>query len=393
MIPVMSLKSKNTIIPTLLTVVFLSCHGPWPIWGYFSGIKVALLCLSLILFYKLKIIGNIFLPSNSRTIIALFLYVLYFIIVFFILWGDFQGFNIVIILGVITMLCLSGDEKEKALSILTKTLAIILLVSLPAWLFHKYVTPLPLFGIINIGAFKGTSECLMYNYFCFVSYYNTNFRFYSVFDEPGALGTLAAFILYVNKYDFKKWFNIAILVCCIPTYSLAFYVLTLFGMAIQFAKSGKVYFKGLIFVLSFSVLVFYSLQDNEVFQDTVVYRVMNLDESNDDRLGGNTERNFKEMLNSPITALVGYGDNPYKEANASRSYQNWLLEYGFLGLIVGILLYMSFIKKKNRDTLGLLLLLLVSFIQRPNNLLDYSFIPLFMVSINHLENSLIKYNE
>ena len=390
----MSLSSKrNIIVPILLTIVLLSCHGPWPIWGYFSGIKVALFCLFLILLCKLKSIKNVLHPENSKTIVALLIYVLYFVLFFFILWLDFQGFNIVIILGVIVMLCLSSEEKEKAFSLLTKALAIVLLISLPAWLIHKYVTPLPLFGIINIGDFKGTSECLMYNYLYFVSYYDTNFRFYSVFDEPGALGTLAAFILYVNKYDFKKWYNIAILVCCIPTYSLAFYVLTLFGMAIQFAKSGKVFLKGLIFVLAISVVVFYSLRENDIFQDTIVYRVTHLDESNDDRLGGNTEKYFKEMLNSPSAALVGYGDNPDKEATASRSYQNWLLEYGFLGFVVGVLLYLSFIKKKNRETLGLLLLLLVSFIQRPNNLLDYSFIPLFMISINHLENSLIKGSE
>lgn len=383
----MSLVNKRGfIVPVLLTIEMLSAHGPWPIWGYFSGIKLALLCLVIIFFCKLKSVENIFHKSNTKVLLALLLYIFYFVLVFGIIWFDFQGSNIVIVLAIIVTLCLSVEEKERSFALLTKSIAVILLVSLPAWLVHKYVSPLPLFGIIDIASFKGTTECLMYNYFWFVSYYDLNFRFYSVFDEPGALGTLAAFVLYANRYDFKKWYNVAILVCCIPTYSLAFYALTLTGMAIRYAKSGKVLFKGFIIILAISALVFYSLQENEMFQEGVVYRVTHLDESADDRIVGDTEKNFKEMLNNPITAMFGYGDNPDKEATTSRSYKNWLLEYGFVGLFVGIILYLSFIKNKKGGTLGLFFLLMVSFIQRPNNLLDYSFIPLFLISINHLEN-------
>ncbi len=53
----------------------------------------------------------------------------------------------------------------------------------------------------------------MNNYLLFVTMATANtFRFYSMFDEPGVLGTLSAFVLFANKYDFKRKSNLIILI-------------------------------------------------------------------------------------------------------------------------------------------------------------------------------------
>ena len=78
--------------------------------------------------------------------------------------------------------------------------------------------------------FKG-NDSFYYNYGLFLQGEGSNsFRFYSMFDEPGVVGTLGTFLLFANRYDFRKWYNIVMILSCLLTFSLAGYILTFIGL-------------------------------------------------------------------------------------------------------------------------------------------------------------------
>ena len=52
-------------------------------------------------------------------------------------------------------------------------------------------------------------------------------RFYSYFDEPGVLGTIAAVMLSVKKFNLKSWVNIPIFLAGILSFSLFFYLIAI----------------------------------------------------------------------------------------------------------------------------------------------------------------------
>lgn len=64
-------------------------------------------------------------------------------------------------------------------------------------------------------------------------------RFCSIFLEPGYIGTLLSFLLYVGKFDFKKRYNLILLVALVLTISLAGFVISAMGWVFIKLQEGK----------------------------------------------------------------------------------------------------------------------------------------------------------
>lgn len=210
----------------LALVVFLQ-NPPWPLWRY--GLLLGyILPLLLIIYIVIQKKNHCFLQGIKLERFFTLYFSLIFLLIIPLIYG-LKLSSIFIFITYILLFRVTQGELKLSLSILTNIIAYIVVFSLPFWIFHVFIAELPTYGEIDITEMKG-KEYVLNNYILFLTYRGFDFfRFYSVFDEPGVLGTLSAFILFGNRYNFKQWQNIAILAGGIFTYSMAFYVMFLLG--------------------------------------------------------------------------------------------------------------------------------------------------------------------
>lgn len=187
-----------------------------------------------------------------------------------------------------------------------------------------------------------------------------------MFDEPGVLGTLSAFILYGNRYDFKNWYVKIIFVGGIFTYSLAFYILTAVGYAFLCLRNLKNILSTIVVILLMLIVFIFFMSNNEVFQASVVERLADSEESMDSRTGYYTEKKLKTIKWSG-DFFLGLGNAKMNELDLfeGQSYKLFLLNRGLLAMIVLFFCYYSFMRRKNLENILLLLLYIASFVQRP----------------------------
>jgi hypothetical protein len=211
--------------------------------------------------------------------------------------------------------------------------------------------------------------CQMDNYFFFVEN-NTSYnaRFYSMFDEPGVVGTLAAFILYGNKYDFSRWYVWVIAICSIFTFSLAFYTLTLIGFLYYRMRNVKQIASAILVIICTITLLVYLYNNDEGFQKSIVSRT--IEESDGGSLDSRTGYACKKKLDSirwTPSYFIGIGKNAMDRENLREgaSYQLFVLERGLLSLFVVASCYFSFTKHRRKEVWMLLILFFASFLQRP----------------------------
>lgn len=374
---------SRTVALCLMLMVFTG----FPMWMYwYKEQYAALLLISLIILMEgLRSINFRARELRLETLLAVVLFVSYFIFMRGFIFSEFHGAYLLLAIISVVISTLPSNQLSNAFEYLSKILAIILIVSLLAWLFDQFIFNIPIIETIDFASIKGI-PLYMENHFFFVNVLGENVRFYSVFDEPGALGTLGAFVLYANEYDFRKWYNLAILICCVPTYSLAYIFLVAIGMAMYYTKNVKMLLHGIVVALVIIILALVALQAVPSFNTFIIYRLQNRMITSDYRSGAVAGRYFSELIHHPTQLFIGYGEKPSIGAASSNSYKNWILENGVIGLLVTLLLYWSFINKKTRKTIGLFILYWVSFIQRPG-LISAGYVVLFVIAVNKLSNN------
>lgn len=348
----------------LALIIFLQ-NPPWPLWncglllGYF-------LSLILIIYINIKKRNRYLLQGMKQKRFPIFYFSLIFLLIIPLVYG-LKLSSVFIFITYILLFRVTQNDLKHSLTILTNIIAYVILFTLPFWVFHVFITELPSFGEIDITEMKGR-EYILDNHILFLTYRGFDFfRFYSVFDEPGVLGTLSAFIIFGNRYNFKQWQNIVIFIGGIFTYSMAFYVLFLLGYFYYNTYSLKHFVKSFFFLICTIPIVFFLLKDDLAFSLSVVERFKDFGLNRiENRTGEEINRHLSEMFYSP-TIFWGEGTS-FLQRNRSEvgaSYKLFIIEYGVMGLLGLFLMYFSLLWQKNRDTLFFLFLFSLSFLQRP----------------------------
>jgi len=156
-------------------------------------------------------------------------------------------------------------------------------------------------------------------------------RFYSYFDEPGVVGTIAGVLLFIKKFNFRSWVNIPIFIAGILSFSLFFFIISIIYV-VFFTKIKKKLF--LIPVLAI-LLIF--LADTEVFRLQIFERL-----SFDTSIAENffTRRDvqgfdnwYSEFVKTP-EYYTGMGAGYNQEVNKGGcSYKNIIVDFGILYFI------------------------------------------------------------
>lgn len=222
--------------------------------------------------------------------------------------------------------------------------------------------------------------------FCiFPTYYNYSvFRFQSLTEEPGMVGTLCAFILLtINREKYKKEFYIFGL-AGILSLSLAFYILLLFGLLgkIKFVNM-KTFFISI--VLAF--VVYFSFQD--AINERIIDRVSgnNLEEI-DNRSSAMFQRIFDQFLKSEDVSW-GIGNRTFysKDYGSNAGVKKMIYQYGFVAIFVLFFSYSYIFLKYNGIKYSSLLVLLaiwLSFYQRTDWNFSPNIIIFFSYSLVHI---------
>lgn len=248
---------------------------------------------------------------------------------------------------------------------LTKLLSIIVA-------FGVLIHLIMLSGVVNFTPVKQVlTEDRIYNIYYWGAIYESRieFRFASIFNEPGYLGTILALILAINRYNLKKPANIVFFIAGILTLSLAFYMLSIvYYLYLIRSKLGQAFFVGLVLILTI-ILVGQIAPD---LFDKYVYNRLHLDGVifYGEVRGIEASKASYHFLFSqePIYLLFGNGQDAHQNINlAFISNSAW----GRLVYQIGVLFFLYFIiilfyyGRRNWQSLIFVIIFIVSIYQRP----------------------------
>lgn len=364
----------------MAVVVMILSMQPWFVWGKSYMISIPLM-LFLLLRFAISINGQY--NFKKMPVITILLLVLWY------LWyGLFKASYMDItepftvsftkILPLFLIMIMGYFEKKKIVIYVTKLFAIILFVSIVAYCFYIIGFPLP-YEIIEHPTNTVYNGFANFYFFIVESKFDVleYLRFRSVFTEPGHVGMMCALYLYINEYDFKKWYNVIILLALVMSFSFAAYVLLLCGWML-YAKAVRLSFKPIILVLSLAILSAISLEictlnkENKGVVSIYILERAKFDENKG--LSGNNRNdefflNYYENFSEKIDYFVGVGRDEFREnfqGTPNSSYRNFIVQYGVIGLIIFIGIFFSILLYyPTRLGWGLFVLFLLSFIQRP----------------------------
>lgn len=296
------------------------------------------------------------------------------------------------------------SDKEKILYIkyVTVLFSCILIFSLLLFILWHIGIPLPNSLLKHpVNPFYGVFS----NYYGFViiSDYGFFTRFQSVFTEPGHLGMFASILLYINRYDFRKFHVWVMFIALVWSFSLAAYILFVVGLLLflglnERKKMKLIFFIAISGIVMWKVSVFiYDKYPNSMLSQLIFSR-LEFDEKTG-IIGNNRNEihflryyeNMQSHLNQEY--VLGIGVNRYSDmflGTANSSYKVFIMQYGLIGIVVLLLFFLSLLyNSPSKLGLGLFFLYVISFIQRPyalweiESFLFISSMVLFKISVNN----------
>ena len=298
----------------------------------------------IVLFIQIIFLGNYFIISNT----------------------NLSGYVMVLIRGIgyASIFLCSTDFWKKTVNCFVKFLAFLFV---PTIIEHILITFLD-----NPTAVPYVTECPInperdYDVYIFNTYIVRTFdvsariRFSAFYDEAGVVGNITMVLLYLQKFDLKKWYNIILLISGILSFSLTFF----FAVFAYYIIFGDIKLKlSFLVVLLLCILLFYN---NEFVYDLVFARL----EIEDGQLAGynreiHTDINtwFKHV---PLTDYLLWGYQPREGIPYAASWKWAFVLYG----IIPSFLYFFFLIfpriryiRKGDLILGLMLVTII-WIQRP----------------------------
>lgn len=355
--------NKSTLIVNLFVLIVFLQNPPWPLWGrWFPPLFLCFLISSVLL------LDRVLKTKIRNKYLFYFTFLLFLFFIGFQSLGDFRTSSLVTIVIFFQLFFLSFEEKCSILNKITSVLSLIITISLPLWLINQSVFSLPFGYDMQYGDWKGDNgKTIIENYFFFVQEkdYFIN-RFYSIFDEPGVLGTLCAFLLFANRYNFKDKRIIMILMGGIFTYSLAFFILTFVGLLLYYIRKPGVLTVVCISGLLIGIMTMSFLKEYAA-SAVVLDRLLSPQSSLESRASPDLDQYFSRYISS-VEFILGKGTNFLENSKLNlggQGYKIFLIENGIIGSILVIGMYLFTYPTNRYLIFSYFLIFLLSSLQRP----------------------------
>lgn len=267
-----SLKERRLVL--IAAVLLLILSGPYFCWWITKNVMLkwlATLALGYI-FFKQK--GQ--LSKTDLNVVTLYVVAFVFNLFLTLLKGriTFFGFiDTIPSLFLVYLLCSNIDFCKKTYTYFTFLFAILMSLSIIAHL-------LSLSGVLpSIGTIVNNAQDRVYTVYPFLIkeqvldiYSLTGTRFAGAYDEPGAIGTMAAVILCIEKFKLSNWKNIIFLITGLMSMSLAFYIILVVYGLLYASVVRKNFLLTTVILTSFFLLYRYT-KDDPTFETLIWERL------------------------------------------------------------------------------------------------------------------------
>lgn len=283
-------------------------------------------------------------------------------------------------LSYLLIICLNDNDKIRCLNFITKWYGYLMLPSLIIYCMLMFVE-LPSLGYLNAvdnidwASDSGYGYCENFLFYMRSDFYGG--RFNGPFLEPGHVGMMSAFLLFVNHFNFKKKGMPLILLSLLFSLSLAGYVLLFVGflMHLFYMKKITLQFLCMSCILFFSLYLFgmyYNDGDNFLY-DKIFSRLEYDKEkgiSGNNRVFGLMDIYYAAMWSDMNTLLWGYPEKTMTwladTGSRGTGYIYWMCSRGLVGTILVFLMYFFYVIMNRYKTFAVycLIFVILMFVQR-----------------------------
>lgn len=285
--------------------------------------------------------------SNKHYLAAILMYI---VLSFFIIINGAQNVNsyIVNVFSVFSMFVFLkiGIGKLKNLAtFIAKVFALLLIPSMAFFILYLFGFSMP-----SVNAVFGDNQYSFSNYFLFMiddrSLMVLIPRFQSVFLEPGHLGSATTVLLMTQIGQWKKWWNVVLIIASIISFSLAAYAIYISLMFLSLWVQRKNLIGKLILTVSLIAVVcigsvFYNDGDNLV--NNLILSRLEVDDRTGEMVGNNrVDEGFEKEFDEFITtsdAFFGRDMSKVASGSGNSGYRVFIYQNGLVGLLLVLLFY------------------------------------------------------
>ncbi len=278
------------------------------------------------------------------------------------------------------------SKLKEVAAYLSKALGSLLVVTYPFFILYILGFPLPNVDMTYNDGFYSFS-----NYFLFLvddrSMFEIIPRFQSIFLEPSHLGSTVALLLMTQRGNWKRWYNISLLVGLFISFSLAgyVYIITIIFLNMWINRK-KIFLKLFSAILLIGIVIgssFLYKDGDNMLHNLIVLRM----EIDDGEMAGNNRvsKDFDTEYESFLQSSDIVFGRDYDYSNFGDSgYKVFFYDYGIVGVILIFIFYiLSFAKYDDfRCMLAALIVMLLIFWVDAFVLWFGRFIPLFIVAMS-----------
>lgn len=223
-------------------------------------------------------------------------------------------------------------------------------------------------------------------------------RFNSVCLEPGHLGTIGSLLLLAQIGNWKKWYNIVILIATLFSFSLAAYGLMFINLfVIAWTKGKKILPSiigiGLVCATIAAGATLYNDGDNLV--NTLILDRLEVEDdgniSGNNRVTDEFQAEFDKYIESS-DIILGRGGSLTKFGFGNSGYKVYLYDYGLIATLLVVIFYIMAIlpSRNHRAKIGTMVVFIAGFWVRAIPLYYYFLVPLYFFAYTDEHKYLIK---
>ena len=368
-----------------MLIAYLGSLNPWFMWpiGTLYALPAGTLIVASYMF-SITLSSPIYTRNDFILPLTAFLALSYYQLI--VNGGRFGGFviNLFHVILFLSLFLIDIKRLEGLATFLSRFLGGLLSVSIVAFFFWMLGGALPsrdasfadgLYSYTNYYFFLLDDRALLALFA----------RFHSVFLEPGQIGTACVMLLFTQCGKWKKWYNIAMIITTILSFSLAAYVLIVYVTFANLWIQGKrVFLKMMTSVLIFASIIvgsFFYNSGNNLIHDLILIR-MEVDEG--DIAGNNrvTEDFDAEYSNFWKSSDIMLGRDMPKDNFGNSGYKVYIYENGIIGVFLLLFFFFSSLHSatNKKALLSGIILALLAFLVRGTPLWYCNFIPIYIMA-------------
>ena len=243
-------------------------------------------------------------------------------------------------------------------------------VGIIAFLSYIFNLPVP-YRIVDFYEDSFVANYVDYGFAILFSEYGA-VRLCGLYNEPGAFGTLLAFLLCADDYNLKDKKNLILFVAACMTFSIAFIAISIIFFILKARKQPKIIIPVVLLGVLIIVILYIFASDNPIIK--IFFERFVFDDglsSMDDRTSSKVNKEFLSVIEGG-NILWGNGTGYLQSIgyeDTGSSYKTAIIDYGILGFVIlyGSLIFAAIKKtKRNFNAINFVICFAASIYQRPN---------------------------